>query len=193
MDLESSLDLLNLVKAGDRDALDRLFERYMRPLQRWAHGRLPVWARDMSDTQDLVQDAVFKTLRHLQEFEYAGPGALHAYLREAIRNRILDELRRAGRHPVPGELDEDLACAMTSPLDAAIGSEAVSRYEAGLTQLSEIDRELVIAKVECDFSYEQIAAIFDRPTAAAAGMAVRRALLKLAAAMKPPDVAPAPR
>jgi RNA polymerase sigma-70 factor (ECF subfamily) len=189
MDLESSLDLLNLVKAGDRDALDRLFERYMRPLQRWAHGRLPVWARDMSDTEDLVQDAVFKTLRHLDTFEYAGPGALHGYLRTAIWNRIRDELRRADRHPVPGELDEELAGVMTSPLDAAIGAEAMARYAAGLAQLSELDRELVIAKVECDFCYEEIAAIFEKPTAAAAGMAVRRALRKLAEAMTPVAVA----
>ncbi len=191
MDLESSLDLLNLVKAGDGDALDRLLTRYQVPLRRWARGRLPTWARDMSDTDDLVQDAVLKTLRHLKEFEYAGPGALHGYLRTAVMNRIRDELRRAERHPVPSAIEEDMAGEMTSPLDAAIGAEAVARYEAGLQQLSEGDRELIIARVECGFSYEEIAAIFHKPTAAAAGMAVRRALLKLADAMEPRTAAAA--
>jgi RNA polymerase sigma-70 factor (ECF subfamily) len=185
MDLESSLDLLNRIKAGDLDALDRLFSRYRVPLRRWARGRLPVWARDMSDTEDLVQDAVLKTLRHLHEFEYAGPGALHGYLRMAVMNRIRDELRRADRHPVPTQIDDDMPGEMPSPLDAAIGAEAVARYQAGLAQLSEDDRELIISKVECGFSYQEIAAIFNKPTAAAAGMAVRRALLKLATTMKP--------
>jgi RNA polymerase sigma-70 factor (ECF subfamily) len=188
MDMESSLELLNRVKAGDDEALERLLARYVVPLRRWARGRLPVWARDMSDTQDLVQDAILKTLRHLHTFEPAGPGALHGYLRQAVMNRIRDELRRADRHPVPGEIDDDMEGDMTSPLDAAIGAEAMARYRAGLAQLSDDNRELVIAKVECDFSYQEIAAIFNKPSAAAAGMAVRRALLKLAEAMKPPDL-----
>src|SRR4051812_47811173 len=51
---DSTLQLLALARAGDRGALDRLFARYGPELQRFARGRLPKWARDITDTPDLV-------------------------------------------------------------------------------------------------------------------------------------------
>jgi dipeptidyl aminopeptidase/acylaminoacyl peptidase len=56
-----------------------------------ARGRLPVFAKDIADTHDLVQDALFQVFRNLREFEYRGEGALHAYLRQAVINRIRGE------------------------------------------------------------------------------------------------------
>ena len=41
VDVESTFVLLDLVLAGDARALDRLFSRYVNPLRRFAHGRLP--------------------------------------------------------------------------------------------------------------------------------------------------------
>ena len=90
----SSLVLLERVRAGDPQALNRLVQRYLAPLTRWAAGRLPGWARDLSDTDDLVQDALMRTVRQLDRFEPRRDGALHAYLRSAVMNRIRDEIRR---------------------------------------------------------------------------------------------------
>jgi RNA polymerase sigma factor (sigma-70 family) len=185
MDLESSFELLQRVKSGDAEALDRLVQRYLQPLRRWASGRLPYWARDLSDTQDLVQDAIFQTLRHLQAFHPQRDGALHAYLRRAVMNRIRDELRRAHRRPASAELDDDMADAGASPLDLAIHKEARDRYEAALVQLRVEEQEIIIARVEFGFDYAAIATALDRPTADAARVAVRRALLKLAGLMRP--------
>src|SRR5262249_48031940 len=92
VDPESSVELLRRVRLGDVDALDRLLHRYLPPLEKWARGRLPRWARDLSDTQDLVQDTVLKTLRNLSAFEHRREGALQAYLRQAVMNRIQDDL-----------------------------------------------------------------------------------------------------
>lgn len=47
---ESTLSLLERARAGDDNALNDLFARYAPPLRRWASGRLPRWARDLSDT-----------------------------------------------------------------------------------------------------------------------------------------------
>ena len=46
-----------------------LIARYLPRLQRWATGRLPRWARDMADTQDLVQEALFQTFKRIERFE----------------------------------------------------------------------------------------------------------------------------
>ena len=73
MSRESSQSLLARGRAGDAQALDVLFARYLPVFNRWAAGRLPAWARDLSDTRDLVQDALMRTLRQLDRFEVARP------------------------------------------------------------------------------------------------------------------------
>src|ERR1700752_2019945 len=102
---ESSLALLERARAGDRDALDALMARHLPRLRRWASGRLPQGARDVADTQDLVQDTLLQTFKRIGQFESRGEGALQAYLRQGILNRIRDEHRRAGRRPGTEGLD----------------------------------------------------------------------------------------
>lgn len=182
--MESSIDLLQRARAGDQAALDALVERYLPRLERWARGRLPIWARDVADTQDLVQDTLIQTFKRIETFEPRGEGSLQAYLRQGILNRIRDELRRANRRPAPGPLDSQIEDGGTSPLEAAIGREAVARYEGALARLRAEDREAIIAKIELDCTYEEIAAMLHKPTANAARMAVERALVKLAAEMR---------
>ena len=180
----STLTLLTRARAGDRSALDELFARYLPSLRRWARGRLPGWARDLADTQDLVQDSLLETFKHVDGFEHRGQGALQAYLRQSILNRIRNELKRVDRRPATTELDSELADSTQSPLEAAIGAEATERYDAALARLSEDDRELVVARLELDLSYADVAEATGRPTANAARMAVSRAMVRLAEAMK---------
>jgi hypothetical protein len=45
----STLDLLERFKKGDEDAVSQLVERSIPPLQRWARGRLPQWARSLAE------------------------------------------------------------------------------------------------------------------------------------------------
>ena len=184
VDPESSFELLQRVKTGDAEALDRLLRRYMPALRRWASGRLPRWARDLSDTQDLVQDTVVQALKHLHAFQPQREGALQAYLRQAIVNRIHDELRHAHRRPAAVELD--VPSALASPLAEAIGQEMLDRYEAALLELGEEDREAIIMRVELGQSYEEVAAALGKPSQDAARMAVRRALVRLAVRMQRP-------
>src|SRR5688572_12630180 len=104
VDLESTMSLVARARAGAEDAAARLPARHLTPLRRWARGRLPKWARDATDTDDLVQDTLLQTFRRLGDFQVRGPGALQAYLRQAIVNRVRDELRRKGRQPEKSDL-----------------------------------------------------------------------------------------
>src|SRR4029453_2432030 len=90
-------------------ALDRLFTRELRKLKPFASGRLPQWARDVVDTDDLIQEALSHALRPIQVFEYRTEGAFQAYLRTAVSNRVLNELRRAMRQPPRRALDSGVA------------------------------------------------------------------------------------
>jgi RNA polymerase sigma-70 factor (ECF subfamily) len=182
-DPESSVELLERARAGDSDALDRLLERYLPRLRRWASGRLPRWARDLSDTEDLVQETVFRTLRHIDGFHPQREGALQAYLRQAVMNRIRDELRRATRRAPPEELADDVRSPLASPLDEAIGHENTQRYEAALAELRDDDREAIVARIELECSYDEMAVMLGKPSANAARVAVRRAVVRLAQKM----------
>ena len=183
--LESTFELIDRARAGDQESLERLMTRHLGPLRRFVSGRLTRWARDLSDTDDLVQDTLLKTFKRIDVFDARGPGALQAYLRQAVMNRIRDELRRKGRTPERVAEDDVELRAEGSPLEEAIGREAFERYQAALTRLRPEEREAIIGRVEMDYSYEDLAEILGKPTPDAARKAAQRALLRLAEEMKP--------
>ena len=181
---EKTLDLLNRVKAGDSEALERLLARCLPSLRRWAHGRLPAYARDMQDTADLVQDTIISALKHLGRFEPRHEGALQAYLREALANRITDIIRKKLRRPVQADMPDDLAANAASPLEEVLGREKMARYEAALARLRPADREAIVARLELQYRYDELAIALGKPTANAAGVAVSRAIHRLADEMR---------
>jgi RNA polymerase sigma-70 factor (ECF subfamily) len=180
---ESSLALVRRAHDGDIGAQNELCARYMPRLQRWAHGRLPAWARGALDTQDLVQDTFIQVLRRIGEFEPHHEGAFLGYLRQALLNRVRDEIRRAHRRGPADPLDTARPASDPSPLEEAIGTQALERYEAALARLKPNDREALILRIEMRYPYAEIATALAKPSAAAAQMAVSRALVRLAEEM----------
>ena len=184
LDVESTFQLIERARVGDQEAIERLFARHLKPLQRWASGRLPKWARDLADTDDLVQDTLVQTFKRIEAFEPRRVGALQAYLRQAVLNRIRNELRRKGRQPHATDLDNIAVESAESPLEQAIGREAVERYEQALQRLTAEEREAIIARVELGYNYEELAEALGKPTSEAARKAARRALVRLAQEME---------
>src|SRR5262245_42241406 len=181
--MTNTIELLERFKKGDEEAVSILVERSIPPLKRWARGRLPIWARSLAETQDLVQNAVLRALPHLKSFEAKHPGALQAYLRQAVNNHIRDEIRKVKVRPPSAAVPDDQPDEGPSPLEQAIGQESLERYEAALKTLRPVDREAIIARVELQQSYDEIAIALGKPTADAARMAVVRALRNLLKAM----------
>jgi RNA polymerase sigma factor (sigma-70 family) len=177
-------DLLDRARAGDEDALNQLFARHVPVLRRWASGRLPRWARDIADTTDLVQETVIATLRQLDRFEDRGDGALQAYLRQAVINRIRNEIRRMASRGIRVDVDSQIVDAGVSPHEAALSQQRLELYDAALERLKRDDREAVVARVELGLSYAEIAELLGKPSANAARMAVVRALLRLTDEMR---------
>lgn len=183
---EPTIELVIKARDGDRQAVEALLQRCLPDLRRWAHGRLPPAARGSLDTADLVQETVLHVLRRLDSFQPRHVGAMQAYLRQSVINRIRDEVRKIGRQPAPTELPDDLAADLTSPLEAVVEAEAYERYRAALSELTPREREMVVARIEVQWSLAEIAQRFGLPTADAARMAVSRALRKLTARLQPP-------
>jgi RNA polymerase sigma-70 factor (ECF subfamily) len=181
---EATVELLDRARHGDTVALERLLDRCIPPLRRWAHGRLPGRLRGPQETADLVQNAVMATLGRLDSFEVRHQGALQAYLRTAVLNQIRDLVRQQQRRPRLTELSENAANHDPSPLELAIGAENVERYEAAVQRLPQADQEAIIGRLELQYSYEDLAVVLGKPSPDAARMAVTRALKRLAAEMR---------
>jgi RNA polymerase sigma-70 factor, ECF subfamily len=180
---ESTTDAFVRARDGDPRAWDHLLAHYGARLRRYAHGRLPTRARAMTDTVDVVQDVVISARGRLGRFEFRHEEALMAYLRRAVRNRIIDEIRRSSRRPVVNELDDTHFDSSPSPLDRAIDAENQRRYRTALTLLRKRDRLALMLRLERHVSYEQLAAQLGLPTPSAARVALFRALRRLALAL----------
>ena len=177
-------DLLREAQQGRRDALEALLARYRPRLERWATGRLPRNARSLLDTGDLVQETLLRALETIGSIGARHPGSFESYVRQAVLNRVRDQVRWARRRGA-GQVDSDsLVHPGPSPLEEAIGSDVVTRYEEAMSVLSDDERQLLHLRIELDMSYEEIAVLVGKPSADAARMAIQRSLHRLAVAMK---------
>jgi RNA polymerase sigma-70 factor, ECF subfamily len=180
---ESSILLMRRAQAGDVEALNRLCARYLPRLRRWASGRLPRWARDLRETDDLVQDTIAAVIPRIVGFEFRHDGAFQAYLRQALLNRVREEIRRVRRAPARTDAQIEVAADLPSPLEDVVGRELVETYEASLQRLRIEDQQVIVARVEMRSNYSDIAREMDLPSPDAARMAVSRALVRLAKEM----------
>ena len=181
--MESTATLLHLIRGGDEAARNRLFQRYLPLLQRWASGRLPSGARDQMDTNDLVQVTLLKTLGKIGEFEPRHEGALLYYLRRSLLNQVRDQARRVKRRPEPVPVDENLPDREPSPLDDALRAEVLDRYDAALEKLTDSQREAVVLRLEMGFTHAEVAEAVGVSSPDAARMLTQRAVVRLAEEM----------
>ncbi len=175
---DSTLDVLERARRGDRSAAQVLIARAVPPLRRWSRGRVPHYARGTADTEDVVQDAVLGTFKRIERFEHRTVGALQAYLREAVMNRIRDLIRSSRRRGITVELKDDLPLQDLSPLEVAIRAEKSERFLKALQALSPADRQVIVWRIELGYTVSEISERLGK-SKAAAGMTVSRALQRL--------------
>jgi RNA polymerase sigma-70 factor (ECF subfamily) len=175
---EPTVALIRRIREGDGGARDVLLKRYLPVLRRWAHGRLPASARDLSDTDDLVQVTLLRALKNIDEFDARHTGSFLAYLRQILLNQVRDELRRQQRRPGGAELDTELPDLETPPLvEQMLGHERVRAYERALAQLPKRQQELIVMRMEFGMSYPEISAEVDSTPDAVRVMVARAIVL----------------
>ena len=181
---DSTTTLLTRIQDGDRAARDRLITRYLPRLRRVAQGRVPQSLRSVIDTDDLVQITMIRALEKVATFKKQHDGAFLGYLRMILLNRIRDEVRRATRHQAALQVDGLVPSAGRTPLEDAIGAEALEIYEGALATLPSAHADAVAMRIELECSYAEIAEALEITSAGAARMMVTRALVRLAAAIR---------
>jgi RNA polymerase sigma factor (sigma-70 family) len=182
-DNETSFELLLKARSGAPDAQNRLCAHYLPRLHRWARGRLPQSARGALDTGDIVQDVLISALKHVSVFEPQHEWSFQAYLRQSLMNRLRDEARRVRNRPFRDQIDSSHPSRDPAPLEQAIGTEAIERYEAALARLRPEEQQIIVARCEWGMSHQEVADLLGKRTSAAAQVAVHRALIRLAKEM----------
>jgi RNA polymerase sigma-70 factor (ECF subfamily) len=173
---EPTEQLLRRIRGGEEAARQALYERCLPLLRRWAHGRLPHQARDVADTDDLVQITLLRALRHLEEFEASGSGSFLAYLRQILLNEVRAELRKRRRHGDKIDIETvPLADESASVAEQLVGQERWRNYERALAELDRHDQALIVLRLEFGLGYPEIA-LETGSTANAVRMRVTRAL-----------------
>ena len=144
-------DLLARIRAGDREAFERLFLQW--------YPRLCDWGFRLLESRDAAEDAaqeVFVALWRGRE-RLPEPASLAAYLHRAVRNRALNQLRQqktAGRWLAAQNFELEI-----SP-DAETGladRELDAAYRAALAELAPRGREVFVLSREQGLTYAQIA------------------------------------
>ncbi|HEY1304309.1 MAG TPA: sigma-70 family RNA polymerase sigma factor [Vicinamibacterales bacterium] len=177
---ESTAELVTRVRGGDRDAADALVDRELPALRQKVHGTLPRIARDICDTDDVVQEAFLRTWRHINRIDVSQPGSFRAYTRRTAKNHVIDRVRQVLRRPVSDELPE---VADSKPGPDAQMEEARFRADVrtALDRLTRSERRLITARFNREWSYAAIADKLGKPSADAARVAVHRACKRLLA------------
>lgn len=176
--------LLRRIRAGDADARQALYDRSLPLLLRWAHGRLPQYARTASDTEDLVQTTLMRALRHLDAFQASGSGAFLAYLRQILLNEVRHEIRSQRRHGGAHLAVEDveLVDESRSAIEQLVSEQRLRAYENALATLNRRQQELVVLRIEFGLSWQEIA-LEVGGSVDAVRMTVTRALQRMAEAI----------
>lgn len=180
----STTELLERAQQGEDAARELLFGRCRPLLRRWARGRLPGFARDLADTDDIVQTTLLRAYGNLERFEQRESGSFLAYLRTIMLNVVKEELRRHGRRPEETERLDAANDGADVVLQNVMRQDTLDRYEQALAQLGAAQRQAVVLRLEFGLSFPELALELGSPSSNAVRMQVSRSLVQLAELME---------
>lgn len=166
--------------AGGMRPPARFSDRYRPYFERWAHGRIPPWARPLLDPR-VVVGQTFSELA-LDDARTAVPadGALLEQVRRALYDKVLAAVKRVALEIAR----ESATIAFTLPLrDAGLERELLERYETGLARLPEDERRAVLARTELALPWAEVSPLLAGEPDTDPRLTVSRALVHLAREM----------
>ena len=96
-DLARTMVELHAARDGDKEAANRLWERYYEKLIPAVRIRLGQKLRGKMETMDVVQSVFCEAVRSADQREFESEGHFRAWLNQLVENRIRKEARYFGR------------------------------------------------------------------------------------------------
>ena len=136
---------------GEREAFDRLVEKYQRDIYRLCFR----YVNDHQDANDMAQEVFLKAYRALDRFR--GDSAFSTWLYRIAVNTCLNF--RASRKPERAELPDALPDKAPGALERLERDERSNRVREAVTRLPERQRATLILKIYHDLTHEEVAGI----------------------------------
>ncbi len=136
---------------GDREAFDRLVERYQRGIYRLCYRSV----NHHADANDLAPEAFLKAWRAIGRFR--GDSSFSTWLYRIAVNACLNH--RASRRPATLELPESLPDPSRGAEARALGDDEAERVREAVSRLPDKQRATLILKVYHELSHEEVAEI----------------------------------
>ena len=191
-DLTRSLDLMRKAQAGDGEALNRLIARYYDRVRPIVRARLGGRLRRRVDSGDIIQQTFVAAFKCFDRFDVRDEASLIGWLAKIAERQIHDEHDRqsAGKRNPELEVEIDASSGTFAgntipdtlsdqPEAPVIRDEETRVLEDCLAELPELYRELLLLRDYAGHSWEDVAELTNRPSAAAARMMHAQARVEL--------------
>jgi RNA polymerase sigma-70 factor (ECF subfamily) len=162
---EPTQELLNEVRDGSPEAINRLMERHRQAVHRMVQMRLDAKVLRRVDVSDVVQDVLVEANRRLQDYLANPQLAFHLWLRQITQDRIIDAHRRhrtsakrsvdreqpmlvalGGEDRSTMQLMNEIRDQELTPAAAVAQQEMARRVEAAIAELNDQDAEIVVMR-----------------------------------------------
>jgi RNA polymerase sigma factor (sigma-70 family) len=153
----SDADAVRAIAAGDRRALEALYERHRQPL--WSFIRQ--FVADAHLAEEVLQDTLLAVWRSAGSFR--GEAQVRTWLFAIARRQAYTHLRR--RRPLPVDCSDEDAVVDPGPTPDRVvaGRDELHRLAGGLRELSQEHRETLLLALAGDLSYPEIAEVLGVP------------------------------
>ena len=148
---EEDREAIEASQRGDREAFDRLVERYQRDVYRLCYR----YVNDHHDASDLAQEAFLKAYRAIGRFR--GDSAFATWLYRIAVNTCLNF--RAARKLPSEPLEDDVPDRGRGVVARLEDEELSQQVREAVSRLPEKQRATLILKIYHDLTHEEVAAI----------------------------------
>jgi RNA polymerase sigma-70 factor (ECF subfamily) len=138
-------------KCGSREALSRIYEKYLNNLLTLAMALL----NDTGAAEDIVHDVFVSFAKSADSFKLRG--SLKSYLGTCVINRARDRIRTNQRQSTrPGKTDL-ISSEENEPDQSVICGEESRRLNDAIAQLPDRQREVIILRLKGEMRFREIA------------------------------------
>ena len=138
-------------KRGSRDALQRIYEKYVVYLMTLATALL----NDVSTAEDIVHDVFVSFVQSSERLRLEG--SLKAYLATCVVNRIRDRIRTRQRQPATLDEANLIRSTARGPELSAVCSEELQQLSFAMAQLPYEQKEVIMLHLHGGMMFKQIA------------------------------------
>jgi len=148
---EDEREAVEACQRGEREAFDRLVERFQRDVYRLCYR----YVNNHEDANDVAQEVFLKAYRAIRRFR--GDSSFSTWLYRIAVNTCLNF--RSARKPQTEELPEALADPRAGVAASLESDERACRVRDAIRRLPEKQRATLILKVYHDLTHEEVARI----------------------------------